>query len=342
MNYLRAYDTIADYNSALLNAELPDNAVIYIRDTDSVIYFRAKPESDVPLYIEALEDLTASFSAATSYSLDGIEWISLAKSTATPTIPAGSKVYFKASGLSVSTGSGIGKFTITGRCYVGGNALSMIYGTDFASETTLSKNYALTRLFYSCKTVLDARRLSLPSLILSGYCYSEMFYGCSSLVNAPELPATTLADYCYYGMFYGCTSLTHAPERLPATTMGAYSCYWMFYGCSSLVNAPELPATTMADSCYYGMFYNCSSLVNAPELPATTLASYCYREMFYNCKKLAYIKAMFTTTPGTSYTYYWLHNTATAGTFVKNAAATWNVSGYSGIPNGWTVETASA
>lgn len=28
-------------------------------------------------------------------------------------------------------------------------------------------------------------------------------------------------------------------------------------------------------------------------------------------------------------------------TFVKNAAATWNVVGVSGIPAGWTVETAS-
>ena len=28
-------------------------------------------------------------------------------------------------------------------------------------------------------------------------CYSSMFYGCSSLTQAPELPATTLAYSCY-------------------------------------------------------------------------------------------------------------------------------------------------
>ncbi|MBR4631269.1 MAG: hypothetical protein IKO57_12655, partial [Treponema sp.] len=36
----------------------------------------------------------------------------------------------------------------------------------------------------------------------------NMFYGCSSLTEAPALPATTLAAGCYYLMFSGCTSLT--------------------------------------------------------------------------------------------------------------------------------------
>ena len=60
-----------------------------------------------------------------------------------------------------------------------------------------------------------------------------MFPGCTSLTEAPELPATTLADDCYDGMFSGCTSLTKAPE-LPATTL-VPNCYgYMFNGCSSL------------------------------------------------------------------------------------------------------------
>ena len=43
---------------------------------------------------------------------------------------------------------------------------------------------------------------------MASYCYNSMFYGCTSLTQAPELPATTLKDYCYNSMFYGCTSLT--------------------------------------------------------------------------------------------------------------------------------------
>jgi hypothetical protein len=60
-----------------------------------------------------------------------------------------------------------------------------------------------------------------------------MFYYCTSLTTAPELPATTLAEGCYIYMFSGCTSLTAAPE-LPATTL-VNSCYKnMFNGCTNL------------------------------------------------------------------------------------------------------------
>ena len=42
---------------------------------------------------------------------------------------------------------------------------------------------------------------------MAANCYYYMFYGCTSLTQAPALPATTLANYCYRGMFFGCTSL---------------------------------------------------------------------------------------------------------------------------------------
>jgi hypothetical protein len=34
-----------------------------------------------------------------------------------------------------------------------------------------------------------------------------MFYGCTSLTTAPELPATTLVNKCYCVMFYNCRKL---------------------------------------------------------------------------------------------------------------------------------------
>ena len=37
-----------------------------------------------------------------------------------------------------------------------------------------------------------------------------MFKDCTSLTQAPALPATTLAGSCYYNMFRDCTSLTQA------------------------------------------------------------------------------------------------------------------------------------
>ena len=141
-----------------------------------------------------------------------------------------------------------------------------------------------------------------------------MFYNCTSLTTAPELPATTLVSNCYQNMFQDCTSLT---------------------------TAPELPATTLAQGCYTNMFNGCTSLTTAPVLPATVLANYCYNFMFRNCTNLNYIKAMFTTTPSTTYTNNWVNGVSATGTFVKNSAAQWDVSGVDGIPTGWTVQTAS-
>lgn len=72
-----------------------------------------------------------------------------------------------------------------------------------------------------------------PTSIPKSAGYRYMFYGCTGLTQAPELPATTLANFCYMYMFQNCTSLTQAPE-LPATTLTT-SCYnSMFSGCTAL------------------------------------------------------------------------------------------------------------
>ena len=79
------------------------------------------------------------------------------------------------------------------------------------------------------------------------FCYSHMFSGCTSLTQAPALPATTLADSCYSNMFYDCKSLTQAPA-LPATTL-ANSCYSnMFNGCTLLSHIEALFTTTPGTS----------------------------------------------------------------------------------------------
>ena len=59
--------------------------------------------------------------------------------------------------------------------------------------------------------------------------------------------------------------------------------------------------------------------------------------MFYGCSSLNYIKCL-ATTPSTEYTSNWVDGVAASGTFIKNSAATWNVTGVDGIPSGWTVQ----
>ena len=44
-----------------------------------------------------------------------------------------------------------------------------------------------------------------------------MFYGCTSLTQAPVLPATTLAQYCYNRMFSGCNRLNEVRCQMPSS-----------------------------------------------------------------------------------------------------------------------------
>ena len=197
-------------------------------------------------------------------------------------------------------------------------------------------SYCYYEMFYGCTSLTAAPQL--PATKLAKYCYQSMFYGCTALTAAPELPATTLATYCYKSMFSGCTSLTAAPE-LPATTL-ACDCYsLMFWCCTALTVAPELPATTLEDYCYCGMFSGCTALTVAPKLPATTiLAGFCYSSMFKDCINLNYIK-MLATDVDSSCLSNWVSGVASTGTFVKSSSATWDITGNSGIPTGWTVIT---
>ena len=224
-------------------------------------------------------------------------------------------------------------------CYNGMFEFNSKMRTAPALPATELADRCYSHMFEDCINLVFAPEL--PATSMAESCYYSMFSGCTSLVSAPALPSTELASSCYENMFNDCSSLTSAPE-LPATDL-ARGCYQrMFRKCSSLVNAPALPATTLNDYCYENMFERCTSLVRAPELPALTFPSYsCYREMFKDCSSLNYVKAMFASDSGTDNLKDWLSGVPETGTFVMNAAATYDPVTDAGVPSGWTIETAS-
>ena len=316
------------------------------------------------LTFEALED---GFSASLTindceYRVNNGQWKILPKDEYTVAINKGQTLSFKGNLTPVST-TGIGSFSTTGKFNAKGNVMSMLYGDNFEGQTNLTgKTYAFYRMFYNCTKLIDASELILPATILSIFCYSEMFWNCSSLIATPELPATTLANNCYKLMFYNCSSLTTAPE-LPAWDLSAYCYSKMFQKCTSLIKAPELPATYTVNYCYENMFDGCTSLANAPELPATsldvysyqymfqnctsltvapelpaeTVPNYCYRYMFKGCSKLSTI-TMLATTLGQRYPLnMWVSGVASNGVFIKHPDMTSLSTGNNGIPEGWTV-----
>lgn len=184
-------------------------------------------------------------------------------------------------------------------------------------------------------------------------------YGCGTFTstcrfNAMGNPMTVYAGdeyasaqkhpYTFYRMFSGCTKLISA-ENLYIGTAVNDCCGEMFKGCTSLVTPPELPSTTVGSRCYMSMFEGCTSLVTAPDLPAQGIGIDCYSQMFSGCSSLNYIKCLATTQAQYNSTQNWVSGVSATGTFVKHPDATfWGEGTYigdSGIPAGWTVETAT-
>ena len=233
---------------------------------------------------------------------------------------------------SVPTKKNYSNFKMEGLIAASGSVMSLIDGDG--ESKTIPYEYCFFRLFQNCTSLTQAPEL--PATTLAERCYYDMFYNCTSLTQAPELPATTLADGCYFGMFESCFGLTQAPE-LPATTLARWCYCYMFYRCTNLKQAPELPATTLAEECYASMFESCTSLTKAPELPATTLVLSCYCNMFYKCSNLAYIKVAFTDWKGVTSTINWATDVAKNGTFICPKELIIEYDNFSKIPVTWTV-----
>lgn len=268
----------------------------------------------------------------------------------------GEKLYLYGTDFQQATGS-YSYFKIEGNIKISGDLVALRDGL------TEPRGYDFLELFKQCKGITDASLLNMPSKVES-YGLQHLFKGCSSLKYPPKMPKKKVGFYGCYGMFEGCTSLLEAPE-LPATSIDSGAYGYMFLHCTSLKQAPELPAIGLSTECYKGMFHSCTSLVKAmdilpatritssnaynymfygctslevaPVLPAKEIYYNCYAGMFYECSKLNYVKALFTSNIGCCED--WLYGVSSSGTFVKNAKATWDVVGASGVPEGWTIQT---
>lgn len=242
---------------------------------------------------------------------------------------------------------------------------NMFYMCDNLIETpelpaTTLASHCYYSMFDYCKSLTTSPEL--PATELAEYCYSNMFYmsglikppvlpatkvkkgcyhgmflQCENLIEAPELPSMVLEEECYDSMFLNCYKLTQPPV-LPATTL-ASQCYdSMFRGCKSLLTAPELPATTLKFACYRRMFQWCFALEKSPVLPARELVDNCYYCMFYESNNIKEITCLATNNMSVNLgIVWWVYGVSSTGKFIKHPNAVWEV-GYSGIPNGWTVE----
>lgn len=304
----------------------------------------AKDFSTEYLTFRALEDTTFALSTNdVYYSVDnGTTWTLLTTGTSTPTILAGHTIKWKGE-LTPATDVGVGKFSSTGRFDAEGNAYSLLYGDNFEDVTDISdKDYALYGLFAGCTGIIHARNMILQSLVVPQYGYRAMFDGCSSLVDAPELPAIIIKESTYFRMFANCTSLVKAPSTISALSIGGTgTCSRMFLNCRSLNKAPDISAISVKRYSFQEAFMGCTSLTQAPLLRFAKLSYRTCERMFADCSNLSYVNAQFVSlNDGTAAMYDWLKGTSATGTIVKSTYSTINDEYYY-VPDGWTLVEAN-
>ena len=105
-----------------------------------------------------------------------------------------------------------------------GNIMSLVNSTGFSAMTEYQLPGDAPQFssnMFQRTNVTSAENLILPVTALSKSMYYGMFSFCEKLTIGPELPATTLADFCYSQMFYSCSTLSDI--RCLATTFATYS-----------------------------------------------------------------------------------------------------------------------
>lgn len=128
----------------------------------------------------------------------------------------------------------IGFSNSTSKFNLGGNIMSLVNSTGYATATSLSGTYNFAQMFRSAKVV-----------------HTDGLY----------LPATSSGQAAYVAMFYSCTSLLTAPFTISLSEFKPNVCEYMFLGCSNLIKGPTIIASQMVGSyCAEQMFANCSSL----------------------------------------------------------------------------------
>lgn len=315
-DYIHLFETQAAHDAVYNGSEYTEPWVGLVTANNSVSYnSEYQKYKNMPLTFEILSDgiinwTTTSTTTTIQYKKNDGNWTDITSSSAGTSfnVVSGDIVQFKSSNTNAYYRYNSFDGTTAG-FNVKGNIMSLFGDTSTFNNTG---SYTTGSLFKNCTGLVSAEHFILPSLTLQQYCYSSMFYGCTSLIIPPELPATTLTKYCYESMFYRCTSLRYGPKLI---------------------------ATTLQQDCYSGMFWGCTSLTTAPDLPATTLVLNCYEYMFKDCTNLNSIKCLATT--GTNNCRNWVNGVAASGTFTKAASITSWPTGVNGIPSGWTVQDAS-
>lgn len=142
-------------------------------------------------------------------------------------LTAGQTVYIRNKSNTItgfsSSASKLYTFAFTDITNAAGNTNSLLVKNGYV-QRMLEQSFR--RLFYNCSNLATAP--DLPSVIAAESCYREMFSGCSLLAKAPYLPARSgVVLHCYGQMFYNCTSLNYVAIALQKLNSQNALTYWL-------------------------------------------------------------------------------------------------------------------
>ena len=166
---------------------------------------------------EAGSTLSLSWASASDVQTStdhGTTWSAYARGTTITLANVGDSVSFKGRGFVANNSANVNHVKMTGKIAASGSVTSLIdeNGGD-------------------------------PNVTLPNDCFAHMFQDCTSLTQAPELPATTLDVACYHSMFEGCTGLSLTTTKdadhtlawsVPDTTADLNWNLNMFAGCPNV------------------------------------------------------------------------------------------------------------
>lgn len=228
MKYLRKFDSVSDMDTEIASSEIGIIGLAYDGTTPVVKKKDTPPDPKLtPFYIEDISgsantvQITKSNESAPALTIeksaDGNTWDTMGETSTTAitaTIPANGKLYLRCNTTRWASSTNLSDFTkitTTSNCNVGGNIMSLLYGSNFTgNETTFPVgSYSLKNALAYNTHIVNASDLILPATALVSHCYDSLFSGCTSLITAPVLPATILVSQCYQNMFWNCTNLNY-------------------------------------------------------------------------------------------------------------------------------------
>ena len=99
--------------------------------------------------------------------------------------------------------------------------------------------YCYAYMFYGCSNILEPAEL--VSRKMGNYCYLAMYQNCVKLTRSAALDYSRVnnrAEYCYSHMFYGCSSLEEVKNL--GKEPGVYLYYRTFSHCNSIRTIPDI------------------------------------------------------------------------------------------------------